>query len=104
LHQAVATQLTTAECGALDGSAVAANASRRRLINQERLEQRLEKLETVADDEAQGEVPEAVGCVFFETTPSTLVLQPPPKPCSVSRFFLQKRVLREHEPRISRRI
>ncbi len=60
LHQAVEVELTTAERGALDGSAVAANASRRRLINQERLEQRLEQLEAVADDEAQGETPEAL--------------------------------------------
>jgi hypothetical protein len=60
LHQAVEADLTTAARGALDGSAVAANASRRRLLNQERLEQRLEQLEAVADGEAQGEVPEAV--------------------------------------------
>jgi hypothetical protein len=60
LHQAVEVDLTTAERGALDGSAVAANASRRRLINQERLDQRLEQLEAVANDEAQGEEPEAV--------------------------------------------
>jgi hypothetical protein len=41
LYQAVEAELTRAERGALDGSAVAANASRRRLLNQERLEQRL---------------------------------------------------------------
>jgi hypothetical protein len=57
LHQAVDEELTTAERGALDGSAVAANASRRRLINQERLELRLQQLEAVAQDEAQGEDP-----------------------------------------------
>jgi hypothetical protein len=57
LHQAVEMELTTAECGALDGSAVAANASRRRLLNQERLDQRLEQLEVVTQDEAQGEDP-----------------------------------------------
>jgi hypothetical protein len=50
-------ELTTAACGALDGSAVAANASRRRLLNQERLDQRLEQLEGVTQDEAQGEDP-----------------------------------------------
>ena len=55
LHQAVAEDLTTAQRGALDGSAVAANASRRRLINHERLEQRLQQLEAVAQDESQGE-------------------------------------------------
>jgi hypothetical protein len=55
LHQAVAEDLTTAQRGALDGSAVAANASRRRLINHERLDQRLQQLEAVAQDESQGE-------------------------------------------------
>jgi hypothetical protein len=60
LHQAVEAELTRAECGALDGSAVAANASRRRLINQDRLEQRLEQLEAVSQDETQGEEPGGV--------------------------------------------
>ena len=57
LHQAVEVDLTQAERGALDGSAVAANASRRRLLNQERLDQRLGQLETVSQDEVQDEVP-----------------------------------------------
>jgi transposase len=60
LHQAVEVELTTAERGALDGSAVAANASRRRLLNQERLEQRFEQLEAVTQDEAPGEDPGTV--------------------------------------------
>ncbi len=55
LHQAVDDDLTTAQRGALDGSAVAANASRRRLINDERLQHRLQQLGAVAQDEAQGE-------------------------------------------------
>ena len=55
LHQAVADDLTTATRGALDGSAVAANASRRRLLNGERLDNRLEQLKAVAHDEAAGE-------------------------------------------------
>jgi hypothetical protein len=58
LHQAVEEEITTAERGALDGSAVAANASRRRLINDERLQQRLQQLTVVTQDEAQGEDPE----------------------------------------------
>jgi hypothetical protein len=59
LHEAVEAELTTAERGALDGSAVAANASRRRLINQARLEQRLEQLKAATEDEAEepGDVP-----------------------------------------------
>ena len=60
LHQAVDHDLTTAQRGALDGSAVAANASRRRLINEERLQQRLQQLGAVAQDEAQGEAPQAL--------------------------------------------
>lgn len=68
LHQAVAAELTTAERGALDGSAVAANASRRRLINGDRLGQRLEQLGSVAQDEAQGEEIEAVPG-WMENTP-----------------------------------
>lgn len=60
LHRAVAYELTTAQRGALDGSAVAANASRRRLLNGERLGQRLQQLEAVAEDEAQGEEIEAL--------------------------------------------
>jgi hypothetical protein len=55
LHQAVDNDLTTAQRGALDGSAVAANASRRRLLNGERLGHRLQQLGAVAQDEAQGE-------------------------------------------------
>ena len=55
LHQAVAEELTTAKRGALDGSAVAANASRRRLLNEEQLAKRLEQLGAVAEDEARGE-------------------------------------------------
>ena len=59
LHQAVEMELTTAERGALDGTAVAAKASRRRLLNQERLEQRFEQLQAATEDEAEdpGEVP-----------------------------------------------
>jgi len=55
LSQAVTEALTTAQRGALDGSAVAANASRRRLINNERLEQRLQQIEDVCQDETRGE-------------------------------------------------
>ena len=69
LHQAVADDLTTARRGALDGSAVAANASRRRLINDERLGQRLQQLKTVAEDEAQGEEIEGLPGWMGKTSP-----------------------------------
>lgn len=48
---------------------MAANASRRRLINDERLEQRLQQLEAVAHDEAQGEEAEALPG-WMATTPA----------------------------------
>lgn len=55
LHRAVDEQLTTVERGALDGSAIAANASRRRLLHSEQLDHRLSQLEAVAQDETAGE-------------------------------------------------
>jgi hypothetical protein len=55
LHQAVEAELTQVERGALDGSTVAANASRRRLLNAERLQQRLHHLEAIQHDEAPGD-------------------------------------------------
>jgi hypothetical protein len=55
LHQAVDVGLTRVERGALDGSAVAANASRRRLLNDARLQQRLHQLQAARQDEAQGD-------------------------------------------------
>ena len=56
LHQAVDAELTRVERGALDGSAVAANASRRRLLNAERLQQRVHHLEAAREDDTQGDV------------------------------------------------
>ena len=54
LHRAVDEGMTTAERGALDGSAVAANASRRRLLHDERLQKRLQQLEEVHQLEKEG--------------------------------------------------
>ena len=45
-----------------------------------------------------------LGCVYFATTPSTLVFYSSIEPCLVSRFFLQKPVSGGHEPEASRRI
>jgi len=67
LHQAVDAELTQVERGALDGSAVAANASRRRLINAERLQQRLHQLEAVRQDDAQGDAPTEVPAWMAKT-------------------------------------
>jgi hypothetical protein len=67
LHQAVELELTQVERGALDGSAVAANASRRRLINAERLQQRLSHLEAIRQDDAQGDAPAEVPAWMAKT-------------------------------------
>lgn len=57
LRQAVEEGMTTGQQAALDGSAVAANASRRRLINQPRLEARLEQLQAALAADEQGQTP-----------------------------------------------
>jgi Transposase DDE domain len=67
LHQAVNAELTRVERGALDGSAVAANASRRRLINAERLQQRGTQLESARQDDAQGHTPTEVPAWMAQT-------------------------------------
>jgi transposase len=67
LHQALDVGLTRVERGALDGSAVAANASRRRLINSERLQQRLEHLTVARHDDAHGAPPAEVPAWMAQT-------------------------------------
>jgi hypothetical protein len=60
LRSAVVQGLTTAESGSLDGTTIAANASRHRLLNLARLDRRLEELDrTIAADQA-GRDPGAV--------------------------------------------
>ena len=59
--------LTRVERGAWDGSAVAANASRRRLLNAERLQQRVHHLQAVRHDDAQGEPPAEVPAWMAKT-------------------------------------
>ena len=60
LHQAVEEEVSRIERGALDGSAVAANASRRRLVNDERLHRRVQQLTAACHAEAQGHAPDDV--------------------------------------------
>src|SRR5262244_4558889 len=67
LHQAVEEDLTRVERGALDGSAVAANASRRRLLNAERLQQRVNQLEAALHEDTQGETPAEVPAWMAKT-------------------------------------
>jgi hypothetical protein len=74
LHQAVDEEVSGVKRGALDGSAVAANASRRRLINDERLHQRLEQLTAACHADAQGHTPDDVPS-WMATTAHTRIAQ-----------------------------
>jgi transposase len=74
LQQAINADLTGVERGALDGSAVAANASRRRLINAERLQQRRNQLEVARQDDTHGDTPTAVPA-WMAKTPRTRTAQ-----------------------------
>jgi hypothetical protein len=60
LHQAVAAHLTPAARGAVDGTLVAANASRRQLLNEAKLDERLGQLAAACAADAQGQEPAAV--------------------------------------------
>src|SRR5918911_2587502 len=67
LQQAVDADLTRVKRGALDGSAVAANASRRRLLNAERLQPRVHHLQAARHDDTQGETPAEVPAWMAKT-------------------------------------
>jgi hypothetical protein len=60
LVAAVAQGTTTARQGALDGTLIAANASRHRLVNLSRLERRLAELDRVIAADATGQEPGAI--------------------------------------------
>jgi hypothetical protein len=70
LHQAVAEDLTRVERGALDGSTVAANASRRRLLNSERLTERLAHLGAACQADTRGHPPDEVPAWMAKTPPN----------------------------------
>lgn len=70
LHQAVDEEVSGVTRGALDGSTVAAHASRRRLINDERLHQRLEQLTAACHADAQGHTPDEVPSWMATTAPT----------------------------------
>ncbi len=60
LQEAVASGLTTAKSGSLDGTTIAANASRHRLVNLARLQRRLEELDRVIAADKTGQDPGAI--------------------------------------------
>jgi transposase len=74
LGQAIASEMTQVTRGALDGTAVAANASRRRLTDMSRLESRLEQLEAIVKLDERRERPAEIPG-WMATTPQTRVGQ-----------------------------
>jgi hypothetical protein len=74
LYQAVDEEVSRVERGALDGSAVAANASRRRLINDERLHRRVEQLTAARHADAHGHASDDVPG-WMAKTPHTRTAQ-----------------------------
>jgi transposase len=60
LHAAVVQGMTTASRGSLDGTLIAANASRHRLVNLARLERRLAELDRVLAADKTGQNPGAI--------------------------------------------
>lgn len=73
LHLARAMRLTPATRGSLDGSTVEANASRYRLLNQERLEKRLAQQEAAIAADALGQLPHVPA--WMAKTPQTRQVQ-----------------------------
>jgi hypothetical protein len=66
--------ITPARRGSLDGSFVAANASRHRLLNEKRLDKRRQELASMCERDDQGETPEAVPA-WMAKTPATRMEQ-----------------------------
>ncbi|MHB0959587.1 MAG: hypothetical protein ACYC0X_29230 [Pirellulaceae bacterium] len=74
LGQAIASEMTQVTRAALDGTAIAANASRRRLTDMSHLEQRIEQLEAIVKQDERHESPAEIPA-WMATTPSTRVGQ-----------------------------
>jgi transposase len=95
LQGAVAQGLTTARSGSLDGTLIAANASRHRLLNLARLDRRLEELDRgIAADKA-GRDPGAV--------PGWMARRPATRRRQRHRFQEARRALRTEHARDARR-
>jgi transposase len=74
IEEAKRRKITPAKRGSLDGSAVAANASRHRLLNEEQLRKRCSQLQQAGAADAAGEVPEGLPA-WMAKTPSGRVKQ-----------------------------
>jgi transposase len=70
LQGAVAAGQTTADRAAADGTSIEANASRHRLVNQERLQKRRDELATVGRADAQNQAPSHVPAWMAKTPPT----------------------------------
>ena len=69
LRQAVQDGLTTGTQAALDGTGIAANASRHRLLNHETVQRRLAELDAACAADAQGQTPAGVPAWMARTPP-----------------------------------
>jgi transposase len=95
LQAAVAQGLTTARSGSLDGTLIAANASRHRLLNLARLDRRLEELGRAIAADRIGRDPEAI--------PSWMARRPATRRRQLHRFRAARRVLVKEHARNARR-
>jgi transposase len=95
LQAAVAQGLTTAKSGSLDGTLIAARASRHRLINLARLDRRLEELDRAIAADRAGQDPGAV--------PGWMARRPATRRRQRHRFAEARRALRKEHARNARR-
>ena len=95
LQGAVAQGLTTANSGSLDGTLIAANASRHRLLNRARLKRRLEELDRVIAADKAGRDPGAL--------PGWMARHPASRRRQRHRFQEARRALRQEHLRNARR-
>jgi transposase len=95
LQAAVAQGLTTAKSGSLDGTLIAAEASRHRLLNLARLDRRLEELDRAIAADLAGQDPGAV--------PGWMARSPATRRRQRHRFQEARRALRKEHARNARR-
>jgi transposase len=95
LESAVVQGLTTARQGSLDGTLIAANASRHRLVNLSRLQRRLAELDRVIAAEKSGQDPGAI--------PAWMARTPAQRRRQRYRFGQARRALRKQHAANARR-
>jgi transposase len=95
LESAVMRGITTARRGSLDGTLIAANASRHRLVNRSRLERRLAELDRVLAADKTGQDPGAI--------PAWMARSPARRRRQRHRFAAARRELLKHHDENARR-